>query len=267
MNREITMHLLNLTTKRYTKWKNKCKTLKNDLLLADIQLDNKWGKWKTRTRNSEQLINNLNQQIFVLQNNIANMATLQDVMSSLSPLIAQIPQYIGQEPPDEYYNKIVQVFAYGGALGVVGFNDGVKAEILKSKMSGKYTPVPAQYPAGTNIDTPARFLAWLRHKYHEETIGSRNASLSRLAQEKFNPTDTPQTYEDRIHLLLLQIPNNNQDALAILWTHLPDELFTRVKITNPADINAFFTAVKDTWLERKPSTFTYNGVNNNSSSK
>ncbi|CAG8836311.1 14637_t:CDS:2, partial [Cetraspora pellucida] len=39
----ITMHLLNLTTKRYTKWKNKCKTLKNDLLLADIQLDNKWA--------------------------------------------------------------------------------------------------------------------------------------------------------------------------------------------------------------------------------
>ena len=76
-------------------------------------------------------------------------------------------------------------------MGVVGFNDGVKAEILKSKMSGKYTPVPAQYPAGTAIDTPARFLAWLRHKYHEETIGSRNASLSRLAQEKFNPTDTP----------------------------------------------------------------------------
>jgi hypothetical protein len=223
------------------------------------QLQNKWGKWKNRARNSEQLINNLNQQIFVLQNNnnIANMATLQDVMSSLSPLIAQIPQYIGQEPPDEYYNKIVQVFAYGSALAVVGFNDAVKAEILKSKMSGKYTPVPAEYPAGTNIDTPTRFLAWLKHKYHEETLGSRNASLSRLAQEKFNPTDTPQTYEDRIRLLLLQTPNNNPDALAILWTHLPDELFTRVKITNPGNINDFFTAIKDTWLERKPSFCLY----------
>ena len=87
------------------------------------------------------------------------MATLQDVMSSLSPLIAQIPQYISQEPPDEYYNKVVQVFAYGGTLAVVEFNDGVKAEILKSKMSDKYTPVSAQYLAGTNIDTPARFLA------------------------------------------------------------------------------------------------------------
>ncbi|RIB02013.1 hypothetical protein C2G38_2229081 [Gigaspora rosea] len=167
------------------------------------------------------------------------------------------------EPSDEYFNKIVQVFAYGGALAVAGFNDAIKAKILKSKMSGKYTPVPAEYPVGTNIDTPIRFLAWLRHKYHEETIGLHNASLSRLAQEKFNPTDTPQTYEDRIRLLLLQTPNNNSDALAILWTHLPDELFTRVKITNPLDINAFFTAVKDTWFERKPSTFTYNGVNSN----
>ena len=57
------------------------------------QLQNKWGKWKNRARNFEQLINNLNQQVFVLQNNIANMATLQDVMSLLSPLIAQIPIY------------------------------------------------------------------------------------------------------------------------------------------------------------------------------
>src|SRR5260363_77442 len=42
----ITTHLLNLTKNRYIKWKNKCKTLKNDLLLANIQLDNKWGSEK-----------------------------------------------------------------------------------------------------------------------------------------------------------------------------------------------------------------------------
>src|SRR5260363_413180 len=59
----ITMHLLNLTKNRYIKWKNKCKTLENNLLLADVQLDNKWDKWKTQARNSEQSINNLNQQI------------------------------------------------------------------------------------------------------------------------------------------------------------------------------------------------------------
>ena len=69
----------------------------------------------------------MNQQILQLQNNppflIPNMATLQDVMSSLSPLIAQIPQYIGQEPLVEYYNRVVQAFLYRCTLGVVGFND------------------------------------------------------------------------------------------------------------------------------------------------
>ncbi|KAF0473307.1 hypothetical protein F8M41_024900 [Gigaspora margarita] len=43
MDEAITTHLLNLTKNRYTKWKNKCKTLENDLLLANVQLDNKWG--------------------------------------------------------------------------------------------------------------------------------------------------------------------------------------------------------------------------------
>ena len=61
-NEAITIHLLNLTTNRYNKWKNRCRTIQN-----------KWGKWKTRTRNSEQLINNLNQQIFALQNNLPNI--------------------------------------------------------------------------------------------------------------------------------------------------------------------------------------------------
>ncbi|CAG8507077.1 9113_t:CDS:2 [Acaulospora colombiana] len=37
------------------------------------------------------------------------------------------------------------------------FNDALRAEILKSKMSGKCTDIPAQH-AGNNIDTPARFI-------------------------------------------------------------------------------------------------------------
>ena len=60
-------------------------------------------------RNSEQLINNLNQQILQLQNNLpilANMATIQEVMAVVTLLIAPIPQYIGQEPPEDYINKI-----------------------------------------------------------------------------------------------------------------------------------------------------------------
>src|SRR3954469_5108775 len=63
---------------------------------------NRYQKWKIRELNSRQIILNL-------QNNPpGNMATIQDVMISMSSLLAQIPQYIGQEPPDDYYNKVKQ---------------------------------------------------------------------------------------------------------------------------------------------------------------
>ena len=38
-------------------------------------------------------------------------------------------------------------------MAVAGFNNAIKAKILKSKMSCKYTPVLVQYSASTNIDT------------------------------------------------------------------------------------------------------------------
>jgi ribosomal protein L44E len=60
----------------------------------------------------------------------------------------------------------------------------------------------------------------------------------------------------------LQTPNDNTDALAILWNHLPDELFSRMEIAAPADIDAFFTNLKNIWLKRQPPTFTYNGNRN-----
>ncbi|CAH1770102.1 12568_t:CDS:1, partial [Entrophospora sp. SA101] len=36
--------------------------------------------------------------------------------------------------------------------------------------------VPNQH-AGNNIDTPARFIAWLRHKYQTETVRSQQVAL------------------------------------------------------------------------------------------
>jgi len=127
-------------------------------------------------------------------------------------------------------------------------------------MGGRYANVPAQH-AGNAIDTPDRVRAWLRYKYHELTQGSHRASITKLATEKFLPTDTPDTYEDRVRQLLLQTPNNNAEALALMWNHLPDELYSLVKIANPQDIDAFFEAVKNTYLERKPTNFTYRNNN------
>jgi len=140
--------------------------LQNDKVLVEFWRDRiilRYEKWKNKTKDERQIIINLRQQIFALQNNPLpnpNMAAIQDVMTSMAPLLAQIPQYIGQEPPDDYFNKVVQVFDYATALGVAGFNDMVKTNILKSKMSGKYASVSAQYPIGTDIDTPVRFRDW-----------------------------------------------------------------------------------------------------------
>ena len=139
-------------------------------MLADIQLDLKWNKWKTRAQNSEQLINNLNQQIFQLQNNspiLANMATIQEVMAVVTPLIAPILQYIGQEPPEDYVNKIKQLYNCGSTVNVVAaFNDTVKTQILASKMKEKYIPPnPFNNQAGVVVNTPALFLAWLNTEY------------------------------------------------------------------------------------------------------
>jgi cephalosporin hydroxylase len=53
-----------------------------------------------------QNILNLQQQILALQNNPPNMVAIQDVMHSLEPLLAQLPNYGGQEPPDVYYQKL-----------------------------------------------------------------------------------------------------------------------------------------------------------------
>ena len=50
---------------------------------------NRYQKWKTRELNSRQIILNL-------QNNpLGNMATIQDVMHTISPALAQLSDYDG----------------------------------------------------------------------------------------------------------------------------------------------------------------------------
>ncbi|CAH1770317.1 2761_t:CDS:1, partial [Entrophospora sp. SA101] len=174
-----------------------------------------------------------------------------------------------QEPPDDYCNRVAQAISYADTLitdandaNANTFTDAHKADIYKSQMGGKYLPVPAQYPNGTNIDTPARFRAWLRFKYQQEMVGTQQVAIQRLASELFMPTDTPETYENRIRPFVLGVPNNDANALGFLMKHLPDELFTRMKVAQPTDIDAFFTNLKNMWMERKPSSFNYGSANN-----
>ena len=46
------------------------------------------------------------------------------------------------------------------------------------------------------------------------------------------------------------------DALPILLNHLPENLEIRIRIANPADLNAFFTKLNNKWLEAKGPSIT-----------
>ncbi|CAG8636931.1 3159_t:CDS:2, partial [Paraglomus brasilianum] len=71
-------------------------------------------KWKNRERNSQQLILNLQAQILLLQNNPLNMAEARrlPVLKLIQPALASFSPYIGQEPPDDYFDKVMQSWAF-----------------------------------------------------------------------------------------------------------------------------------------------------------
>src|SRR3954451_20944736 len=89
-------------------------------------------------------------------------------------------------------------------------------------------------------------------KYQRENIGTQQSAIQRLSQERFLPTGSPDTYEKRIRPLLLGVPNNDVTALAFLKNHLSGDFYTWIKIAGPNDIDAYFTELKNLWLERNP---------------
>ena len=110
------------------------------------------------------------------------MATIQEVMAIVTPLIAPILQYMGQEPPEDYVNKIKQLYNCSSTVGVVAaFNDAVKTQILALKMGRKYiSPNPFNNQAGVVVNTPALFLAWLNTEYQRNNIGTQQIATQKL---------------------------------------------------------------------------------------
>ncbi|PKC65979.1 hypothetical protein RhiirA1_460328 [Rhizophagus irregularis] len=92
----------------------------------------------------------------------------------------------------------------------------------------------------------------MRSKYQRETVGSRQSALQRLTQERFLPTDSPDTYEKRIRPLLLGVADGDAQTVGFLKNHLLGDLYTWMRAVAPAGIDAFFTQLKDMWLERAP---------------
>ena len=65
------------------------------------------------------------------------------------------------------------------------FTDVIKFGLLKSKLGGKYIPVPANDPYTVNpINSPASLRTWMRVKYQRETIGSQQVAFQKLTQER-----------------------------------------------------------------------------------
>ncbi len=140
------------------------------------------------------------------------------------------------------------------------FDDAVKCGIYKAQMGEKYLPVPAQdpYNRNANINTPATLHVWMRSKYQRETVSSQSA-FQRLTQERFLPTDSPDTYEKRIWSLLLDVADDDVQTVGFLKNHLSGNFYTWIRAVAPAGIDAFFTQLKDMWLER---AFSLNGGQN-----
>ncbi|RHZ87772.1 hypothetical protein Glove_30g106 [Diversispora epigaea] len=227
----------------------------------------KYTKWKNREKNSRQTIINLRQQIFVLQNNPLpnpNMAAIQDVMQTISPRLAILPDYDGQEPPHTYYTKLRAINETARSLGVAAFNDAERANVMKSKMTGRFFPVQNPYNANANIVTEAEVYNWMQGKYRETMIGNQRALLKALMSERFTSLDTIDTYEKRIRPYVLGIVDG--EVLPYLYDHLPPRLETRIRIANPNTVNDFFTQLRIIWLESGGSTSNFGNEINTSAS-
>ena len=171
------------------------------------------------------------------------------VLKLMAPALAKFPPYTGQEPPDDFLNKVIQSWAYlEGHITVLenanagDFDNAVKCNILKSMMGGKCVPVPANnnlVVGNPAINSPDTLRAWMRAKYQRETVGNQQSAIQRLTQERYQPYDTPDTYEARIRPLLLGVADNDAQVLEFLKSHLTGDFYTWMRIVNPAGINAF----------------------------
>ncbi|CAG8496352.1 2900_t:CDS:2 [Acaulospora morrowiae] len=170
------------------------------------------------------------------------MAAIQDVMHIISPRLAILPDYDGQEPSHTYYAKLRVLNETARPLGVATFNATERANIMKSKM------------------TEAEVYNWMQGKYQKTMIGNQRASLKALINEKFTSLDTIDTYEKRIRPYVLGI--DDAEVLLYLYDHLPPRLETRIRIANPNTVNDFFMQLRIIWLESGGPTSNFEKENN-----
>ncbi|CAB4420671.1 unnamed protein product [Rhizophagus irregularis] len=228
----------------------------NQLVNQQNQIANQQNQIAEHRRNAHRLMlcynadtERLRRRHAALQNNPPNMATIQDVMHTISPGLAQLPFYDKQEPPDSYYQKLRAVNEMARPLAFADFNAAMRSNVMKNKMSGRFIPVPVNNPynGNTAINTEPEFLNWLQGKYRDVIVGTNQDAIIALMNKSFSPIDTPDTYAKRIRSLAQgQV---YAEILPYLYNHLPDALEMRVRIAAPADLDAFFNELRNKWYE------------------
>ena len=184
------------------------------------------------------------------------------LLKILNSNLGKFQSYTGQEPPDEYLDKVIQSWAHlEGHMTLLenanagDFDNAYKCEILKSMIGRKYTPISANnglIAGNSAINTPDTLRAWMRAKYQQETVGNQQSAIQRLTQERFQSYDTPDTYETRICPLLLGVADNDAQVLGFLKSQLTGDLYMMMRIANSGGIDAFFTELKTMWLNCAP---------------
>jgi hypothetical protein len=147
-----------------------------------------------------------------------------------SLLLNPIPQYTGQMSPDNYCDMIIQAWAPAVPNMVAlenananDFNDAVKVKIMKGKMTGKYTPVPANnglVAGNPAINSPNTLRAWMRAKYQRETVGNQQSAIQRLTQERYQLYCSMLEIEAFINKELLANLPQNHDYHANINMHI-----------------------------------------------
>jgi len=279
---EQTVHDHAIQKRKYKKWKARHRDLEtyynnldgnfDKVYNKNNELDRKLDKKRTKYRNAKQRIRHLEYQVNQQVNQVplpVNMAQVSsvDAKTVIAPELAKIPSYTGQETPHDFIRKIDQVLesvyncttdgnAMANDRGNASITPLETIQIYKSKMGGKFAPVPDQYPVGTAINTIQLFMNWLNDKFRNETIGTMQSALIGLMQEQFSPFDNPDTFERKVRPYLIGL--ENATVVPILLSKLPENLEMRVRHVfdrrnaNQHTVDNFFIDLKNGWMQRRP---------------
>ena len=258
---EQTNHDIRIERAKHAKWKDRTKTERA-----------KHAKWKNRTRTSHAKHGKWKQRFRLLQqlqiNQQPNMGDLRlQALQAINTELAKIPNYVGQETPSDYLKKIDQIISALYNVTTDGvpmandranafLTDDFKLDVYKSKMGGKFSPIPTHYPAGTALNTIANFMTWLNDRFRLETFGTRQTALIGLMQEEYTSADNPDSFERKMRPYL--IGQTNETVIPILLNKLPEILEMRVRQTfdrravNEQTPDNFFIDLKNAWMQRRP---------------